>query len=101
MYILFQNFVLTTNKALTVLSQWVLADLDKREKDFEKLIKCFPTNNLEPAEVFKHLDTCVLYVKSEMSLYRFLDYLLRNNWMLSNFKTKYDALQAKFGQVYE
>ncbi|XP_018573698.1 zinc finger protein 271 isoform X2 [Anoplophora glabripennis] len=30
---------------------------------------------------------------------RFLDYLLRNNWMLSNFKTKYDALQAKFGQI--
>ncbi|KAJ8932731.1 hypothetical protein NQ314_014427 [Rhamnusium bicolor] len=71
----------------------------KREKDFDKLIKCFPTNNLEPAEVFKHLDTCILYVKSEMSLYRFLDYLLRNNWMLSNFKTRYDVLQAKYGQI--
>ncbi|KAJ8941237.1 hypothetical protein NQ318_015669 [Aromia moschata] len=87
-----KSFVLTTNKALTLLSQ-------KEGKDFDKLITCFPTNNLEPAEVFKHLDTCLLYVKSEVSLYRFLDYLLQNNWMLSNFKTRYDVLQAKYGEI--
>lgn len=90
---------MSTHTALTILSQWVLADVDKREKDFDKLIKCFPTNNLEPVEVFKHLDTCILYVKSELCMYKFLDYLLRNNWMLSNFKTRYDVLQAKYGQV--
>ncbi|KAJ8913861.1 hypothetical protein NQ315_003770 [Exocentrus adspersus] len=94
-----KNFILTTNKALTVLSRWVLMDMEKREKDFDKLIKCFPTNSLEPAEVFKHLDTCILYVKSEICLYKFLDYLLRNNWMISNFKEKYDALHTKFGQA--
>lgn len=94
-----QSFVLTTSKSLSVLSQWVLMDVEKREKDFDRLIKCFPTNNLEPAEVFKHLDTNILYTKSELCLYRFLDYLVVNNWMLSNFKTRYDVLQVKYGQV--
>ncbi|XP_019871713.2 myoneurin [Aethina tumida] len=94
-----KSFVLTTSKSLSVLSQWVLMDVEKREKDFDRLIKCFPTNNLEPAEVFKHLDTNILYTKSELCLYRFLDYLVVNNWMLSNFKTRYDVLQVKYGQM--
>ncbi|CAH0555405.1 unnamed protein product [Brassicogethes aeneus] len=94
-----KSFILSTSKSLIVLSQWVLADIEKREKDFDKLVKCFPTNNLEPAEVFKHLDTNILYSKSELCLYRFLDYLVINNWMLSNFKTRYDVLQVKYGQI--
>ncbi|XP_074036224.1 uncharacterized protein isoform X3 [Leptinotarsa decemlineata] len=94
-----KNFILTTSKALNLLSQWILVDLERREKKFDMLIKCFPTNNLEPIEVFKHLDTCTLYNKSELCLYKFLDYLLRNNWMLSNFKTRYDVLQARYGQI--
>lgn len=74
-------------------------DIEKREKDFEKLVCCFPNNNLEPAEVFKHLETCMLYIKSELCLYKFLDYLPKNNWTFTNFKTRYDVLQAKYGQV--
>lgn len=96
---MFQSFILSTSKALNILSLWTLTDLEEREKDFDKLVKCFPTNNLEPAEVFKHLDTNILYNKSELCLYRFLDYLFRNNWMLSNFKTRYDVLNAKYGQM--
>lgn len=95
----FQNFILTTQKALAVLSKWVLIDLEKREKYFEKLVRCFYTNNLEPAEVFKHLDTSILYSKSEMCLFKFLDYLAQNSWTLSSFKTRYEVLQAKYGQV--
>ncbi|CAH1154153.1 unnamed protein product [Phaedon cochleariae] len=94
-----KNFVLTTSGALNLLSEWVQLDVGKREKNFEMLIKCFPTNDLEPIEVFKHLDTCSLYIKSELCLYKFLDYLLRNNWMLSNFKTRYDVLHVKYGQM--
>ena len=91
--------MLSTAKALNVLSQWVLHNVEKREHYFDRLIKCFPANSLEPAEVFKHLDTCILYSKSELSLYRFLDYLVQNNWMLSNFKSRYDGLHIKYGQV--
>ncbi|XP_060528203.1 uncharacterized protein LOC132703133 isoform X2 [Cylas formicarius] len=94
-----KNFILTTQKALSVLSKWVLVDLEKREKYFDKLIRCFYTNNLEPAEVYKHLDTCILYSKSELCLFRFLDYLAQNNWTLSSFKTRYEVLQAKYGQI--
>ncbi|KAH1009393.1 hypothetical protein HUJ04_001755 [Dendroctonus ponderosae] len=94
-----KNFILTTQKALTVLSKWVLLDLDRREKYFDKLVRCFYTNNLEPAEVFKHLDTSILYSKSEICLFRFLDYLAQNSWTLSSFKTRYEVLQAKYGQL--
>ncbi|XP_076266438.1 uncharacterized protein LOC143200061 isoform X3 [Rhynchophorus ferrugineus] len=94
-----KNFILTTQKALSLLSKWVLLDIDKREKYFDKLVRCFYTNNLEPSEVFKHLDTCILYTKSELCLFRFLDYLAQNNWTLSSFKTRYEVLQAKYGQM--
>jgi hypothetical protein len=91
--------MLSTARALNVLSQWVLHNLEKREVHFDKLIKCFHANSLEPAEVFKHLDTCILYNKSELCMYRFLDYLVQNNWMLSNFKSRYDGLHIKYGQL--
>ncbi|CAG9860533.1 unnamed protein product [Phyllotreta striolata] len=94
-----KTFILSTNQALNVLSMWVLRDTEKREKHFGQLIKCFPTNDLEPVEVFHHLDTNNLYNKSELCLYRILDYLIKNNWMLSNFKTRYDVLQVKYGQI--
>ncbi|KAL1498057.1 hypothetical protein ABEB36_008917 [Hypothenemus hampei] len=94
-----KNFILTTHKALDVLSKWLLIDLEKREKYFDKLVRCFYSNNLEPAEVFKHLDTCILYTKSEICLFKFLDYLAQNNWTLSSFKTRYEVLQAKYGQM--
>ncbi|XP_066261059.1 uncharacterized protein [Euwallacea similis] len=94
-----KNFILTTQKALAVLSKWVVADLERREKYFEKLVRCFYTNNLEPAEVFKHLDTSILYSKSEICLFKFLDYLAQNSWTLSSFKTRYEVLQAKYGQM--
>lgn len=97
----FENkcFILSTTKALTVLSQWVLVDIEKREKEFDRLIKCFPTHVLEPVEVFKHLDTCILYNRSDICTFRFLDYLFQNNWMLSNFKARYDTLHPRFGQT--
>ncbi|XP_050304389.1 zinc finger protein 675-like isoform X3 [Anthonomus grandis grandis] len=94
-----KNFILTTQKALVLLSKWMLLDLERREKYFDKLVRCFYTNNFEPAEVFKHLDTCILYTKSEICLFRFLDYLAQNNWTLSSFKTRYEVLQAKYGQI--
>ncbi|EFA10176.2 uncharacterized protein LOC658526 isoform X4 [Tribolium castaneum] len=94
-----KSFVLSTARALNVLSQWVLHNVEKRESHFDKLVRCFHTNSLEPAEVFKHLDTCILYSKSELCMYRFLDYLLQNNWMLSNFKSRYDNLHVKYGQM--
>lgn len=94
-----KNFILTTQKALSLLSKWVLLDIEKREKYFDKLVRCFYTNSLEPSEVFKHLDTCILYTKSELCLFRFLDYLAQNNWTLSSFKTRYEVLQAKYGQI--
>ncbi|XP_057654495.1 zinc finger protein 879-like [Diorhabda carinulata] len=94
-----KNFVLTTTTALNLLSLWVQKDLEKREKHFDQLIKCFPTNDLEPIEVFKHLETNNLYNKSEFCLYIILDYLIVNNWMLSNFKTRYDVLHVKYGQI--
>lgn len=84
---------------MNLLSQWVLRDMEKREKDFDLLVRCFPTNDLEPVEVFHHLDMSTLYNKSELCLYKILDYLITNNWMLSNFKTRYDVLQVKYGQV--
>ncbi|CAH1104254.1 unnamed protein product, partial [Psylliodes chrysocephalus] len=94
-----KNFILNTNQALNLLSQWVLRDMEKREKDFDLLVRCFPTNDLEPVEVFHHLDMSTLYNKSELCLYKILDYLITNNWMLSNFKTRYDVLQVKYGQL--
>ncbi|CAG9826780.1 unnamed protein product [Diabrotica balteata] len=94
-----KNFILTTSNALNLLSQWIQKDLEKREKEFDSIIKCFPTNDLEPIEVFKHLETNQLYSKSELCFYRILDYLIMNNWMLSNFKTRYDVLHVKYGQV--
>lgn len=94
-----KNFALPTAKSLNTLSQWTLHNLDKREQHFDKLIRCFNSNSLEPTEVFKHIDTCILYSKSEVCLYRFLDYLVHNNWMLSNFKCRYDNLRIKYSQV--
>ncbi|CAH2005685.1 unnamed protein product [Acanthoscelides obtectus] len=94
-----KNFALTTGKSLNILSQWVLNDLDKREKYFESLLKYFPPDSLDSGEVFKHLETSILYAKSELCLYTFLDYLPRDNWTFTNFKTRYDVLQAKYGQV--
>lgn len=34
-----------------------------------------------------------------MCLFKFLDYLAQNSWTLSSFKTRYEVLQAKYGQV--
>ncbi|VEN46904.1 unnamed protein product [Callosobruchus maculatus] len=95
-----KNFGLTTGKSLSILSQWILQDLDKREKYFERLLKHFPADSLDSGDVFKHLETSMLYVKSEWCLYVFLDYLPRGNWTFTNFKTRYDVLQAKYGQVH-
>lgn len=82
------------------MSEWVLRNQENREKVFDKLLKCFHWNSFEPNEVFKHLETNILYSKSEFCLYQILHCLIQNNWMLSNFKNKYDMLHIKFEQVF-
>lgn len=81
------------------MSGWVLKNLEQREKVFDKLLKSFQWNIFEPNEVFKHLETCDLYSKSEACLYQILHCLTQNNWMLSSFKSKYDLLHVKYEQV--
>lgn len=92
-------FEIPTLKMLSIISQWVLKNIEKREFSFIKLLQSFQWNTFEPNEVFKHLETSVLYTKSEVCLYQILHCLTQNSWMLSNYKNKYDALHIKFQQL--
>lgn len=82
------------------MSDWVLKNTD-REKDYNKLLNCVQWANVEQNDIFKHLELCTLYSKSELCLYYFLTYLVRNNLLLPNFKGKFDILHLKYEQVRE
>lgn len=80
------------------MSDWVLKNTD-REKDYNKLLNCVQWGNVEQNDIFKHLECCTLYSKSELCLYYFLHYLVQNNLLLPNFKGKFDLLHLKYEQV--
>lgn len=96
---LFQAFNITFAKALQIISDWVLRKVDDRELSYQKLISCLQWNKLDQNDVFKHLEMCNLYNKSEICLYYFLNSIMEYNLMIPNFTNKYDLLHAKYQQV--
>lgn len=78
----------------------MLKSIDEREKDFNKLLNCIHWNNIDQNDVFKHIEHCILYGKSELCFYYFLHSLAQNNILVTNFKNRYDVLAIKYEQVH-
>lgn len=87
------------SKRLALTSEWIMKDLENREKHYYQILKCFQWSNFDSNEVFKHLGCNALYSKSEFSLYQILHCLIQNNWLLSNYKSVYDELHNKYEQA--
>ncbi|XP_022917988.1 zinc finger protein 271-like [Onthophagus taurus] len=89
-------FVIPVYKALRIISDWVLKNQDVREKDFLKLLYCIQWNIADQNDIFKHVETCPLYGKSELCFFFFLTALAQNNILTPNFKNRYDVLSVKY-----
>lgn len=92
-------FAIPIYKALKIISDWVLKNVEDREKDFNKLLNCIHWANADQNDVFKHIELCSLYSKSELCFYYFLHILSQHNILVTNFKNRYDVLAIKYEQV--
>lgn len=86
-------------KLLKIITDWALQNVSEREAEINNLFTAISWTNVDHNEVYKHLEVCELYGKSELSLYYLLHNLMMNNLLLGNFKTRYDGLHTKYEQV--
>ena len=94
-----QIFTLSLYQSLKIITKWVSKNVQERERDFNKLIYCVQWNNVDQSDIFKHVELCSLYSKSELCLFYFLHALSQHNIMAPNFKNRYDVLSIKYEQV--
>lgn len=92
-------FVVSLYKLLQILTDWVGKHIQDREKELTKLLREVSWTNVDHNDIYKHVEHCELYTKSELSLYYFLHTLMQNNLLMSNYQAKYDMLHAKYEQM--